>query len=72
VSTGTPFYLGWGLVMSEEQSKRLDDAIDPAKRETLRKLAQAAWAIPVVATFAVGGLSMSSKWAFAQNSTVRS
>ncbi len=37
--------------------------IDEAKRETLRKLGNAAWAAPVVATFAIGGLSMSSAWA---------
>jgi hypothetical protein len=44
--------------------------IDAAKRETLRKLGAAAWVIPVVATFAVGGLNMSSAWALTANGTL--
>ena len=55
--------------MSDEQAKRLHNAIDSAKRETLKKLAQAAWVIPAVATFAVSALTMSSNWAYGANST---
>ena len=53
--------------MSDEQAARPESEIDAAKRETLQKLGQAAWAIPVVATFAVSGLSMSSSWAQSSN-----
>jgi len=49
--------------MSDEQAARPESEIDATKRETLRKLGQAAWAIPVVASFAVSGLNMSSTWA---------
>jgi hypothetical protein len=58
--------------MSDEEKAGHDLGIDAAKRETLRKLGTAAWAIPVVATFAVGGLSMSSTWAIAANGTTHS
>jgi hypothetical protein len=53
--------------MSEKEPTRPDAEIDPAKRETLQKLGRAAWVIPVVATFAVSGLTMSSNWAQAAN-----
>jgi hypothetical protein len=39
------------------------DGLDEAKRETLKTLAKAAWAVPVVATFSIGGLNVSSAWA---------
>lgn len=39
------------------------ESIDIERREALRVLARAAWAVPVVATFALGGLSVSSVWA---------
>ncbi|MEO1747539.1 MAG: hypothetical protein AAFR27_02785 [Pseudomonadota bacterium] len=39
------------------------DGVDADKRETLKKLATAAWAVPVVATFTLGGLSSSKSWA---------
>ena len=55
--------------MSDEQTGP-DGEIDAAKRETLHKLSRAAWAIPVVATFAVSGLSMSSSWAQFGNGTL--
>jgi hypothetical protein len=55
--------------MSDEQAARLDAEIDPAKRDTLKKLGRMAWAIPVVTTFAVGGLSMSSAWSAVSNGT---
>ncbi|MEO1702425.1 MAG: hypothetical protein AAFR71_10280 [Pseudomonadota bacterium] len=35
------------------------DGVDTEKRETLKKLATAAWAIPVVTTFTLGGLGSS-------------
>jgi hypothetical protein len=53
--------------MSDEQAARPEGEIDAAKRETLQKLGQAAWAIPLVATFAVSGLNMSSAWALNGN-----
>ena len=37
--------------------------VDLEKRETLKKLATAAWAVPVVTTFTLGGLSSSKSWA---------
>jgi hypothetical protein len=55
--------------VSDEEISGSGAEIDAAKRETLRKLGAAAWVIPVVATFAVGGLSMSSTWALAANGT---
>ena len=56
--------------MSENEPTRLGAEIDPAKRETLRKLGRAAWVVPVVATFAVSGLTMSSNWAQGANGTL--
>jgi hypothetical protein len=44
--------------------------IDLEKRETLRKLGAAAWIVPVVATFALSGLNMSSAWAAGANGTI--
>jgi len=38
----------------------LNKEIDRDKRETLAKLAKAAWAVPVVATFGLGALSLKS------------
>jgi hypothetical protein len=58
--------------VSDEETAGHDLKIDAAKRETLRKLGTAAWAIPVVATFAVGGLKMSSAWAAVANGTTHS
>ena len=43
------------------------ESIDIERREALRVLARAAWAAPVVASFALGGLSLSSTWALAAN-----
>jgi hypothetical protein len=56
--------------VSDEEISGSGAEIDAAKRETLRKLGAAAWVVPVVATFAVGGLSMSSTWAIAANGTL--
>jgi hypothetical protein len=53
--------------MSDEQAAPPESEIDAGKRETLRKLGQAAWAIPVVASFALSGLNMSSAWAQSGN-----
>ncbi len=41
------------------------ESIDVERREALRVLARAAWAAPIVASFALGGLSVSSNWALA-------
>ncbi len=40
-----------------------NESIDAGRREALWTLARAAWAAPVVASFALGGLSVSSNWA---------
>lgn len=44
-----------------------NESIDAGRREALRVLARAAWAVPVVASFALGGLSVSSTWAQTAN-----
>jgi hypothetical protein len=44
------------------------DAVDSKKRETLRRMAKMAFAAPVVASFAMDGLTIES--ALAGNSTV--
>lgn len=44
-----------------------NESIDAGRREALQVLARAAWAAPVVASFALGGLSVSSTWALAAN-----
>ena len=60
-----------GADVGDEEFLGSGAEIDAAKRETLRKLGAAAWVVPVVATFAVGGLSMSSAWALPANGTIR-
>lgn len=40
--------------------EQLNKEIDQDKRETLAKLAKAAWAVPVVATFGLGALNTMS------------
>jgi hypothetical protein len=50
-------------------SENSDEKLDMNKRETLRILARAAWVTPVVASFALNGLSVSSAWADIGNST---
>lgn len=60
--------------MSESNNVEPSDgeAIDAGRREALRVLARAAWTAPVVASFALGGLSVSSNWAQAGNGSTSS
>jgi len=58
--------------MSESRGNESNESIDAGRREALRVLARAAWAAPVVASFALGGLSVSSAWAVAPNNTTSS
>lgn len=52
---------------NDNEVSKNDLEIDAAKRETLRKLAGAAWAVPVVATFSLGALATSTRSAMASN-----
>lgn len=45
---------------SKNDIEQLNKEIDQDKRETLAKLAKAAWAVPVVATFGLGALNSKS------------
>lgn len=45
---------------SKNDIEQLNKKIDRDKRETLAKLAKAAWAVPVIATFGLGALSLKS------------
>lgn len=47
-------------------------SVDEGRREALRVLARAAWTAPVVASFALSGLSVSSAWADVGNGTTSS
>jgi hypothetical protein len=58
-----------GLAMTNPEMPEFGD-VDLEKRETLRKLGAAAWVVPVVATFALSGLNMSSAWAVGANGTL--
>ncbi len=49
-----------------------NESIDAGRREALQTLARAAWAAPVIASFALGGLSVSSAWAASSNGTTSS
>ncbi len=51
----------------------LEGKIDQEKRDSLTKMAKAAWVIPVVATFGLSSLSAtSSAWAALPNGTTSS
>ncbi len=57
-------YNPWGYDVDKKKDiEQILDGVDAEKRETLKKLATAAWALPVVATFSLGGLSSSKAWA---------
>lgn len=47
-------------------------SVDEGRRDALRVLARAAWTAPVVASFALSGLSVSSTWALAANGSTSS
>jgi hypothetical protein len=57
-----------GIVLVDSEMPNIG-SMDAAKRETLRKLGTAAWVVPVVATFTLSGLNMSSAWAVGANGT---
>lgn len=60
--------------MAHNESERLEQAletVDTSRREALRKLvATSAFAVPVVVSFAVSGLTVSSALAVSLNSTI--
>ncbi len=58
--------------MNTDNNGNLPVEIDEAKRETLRKLAQAAWTVPLVATFSLSSLNLSSAWANGNGSSTHS
>ena len=49
-----------------------DLELDRARRATLKRLATVAWTVPVITTFPLGGLNMSSVWAQGANGTTHS
>ncbi len=53
---------------SEDQFRNDDNEVDQAKRDTLAHLAKSGWVVPVVATFGLAQLGMSSS-AFGSNGT---
>jgi hypothetical protein len=59
--------------MNDDGDDRIGDPdFDRARRATLKRLAQVAWTVPVVTTFPLGGLKMSSVWAQGANGITHS
>ncbi len=58
---------------NKDSFDHLEGEIDQDKRDTLAKMAKAAWVVPVVATFGLSSLgATSSSWALSGNGVTHS